>query len=58
MFSCSMVTFVLCLASRKYTKFAKLTSSNLFCLHHTHFAPTSQFESEGKYLLPLVAFSD
>ena len=56
--SCSVVTFVLCPAVGKNTKFAKLTDSNLFCLHCMHFSPTPQFKSKEKIiyciLLPFV----
>ena len=61
MFSCTVVTFVLFNLSCKMGKMPSLQNLPAqiwFAFTRTHFPPTSQFESQQKYLLPLTVFCD
>ena len=42
----------------KMLNLQNLQAQICFAFTDTHFAPTSHFQSEGKYLLPVTAFCD
>ena len=58
MYSSNLCLFESALQAGKMPNLQNLPAQICFAFTRMHFAPTSQFESEGKYLLPLTAFCD